>query len=70
MNGASVCDIPLEGQDFKVSKVSWNPDGRSILIQDKNNLLIAYPHFTFLEEKQQDEDYDEEPEEEEEKVEE
>lgn len=50
INGASVCDIPLEGQDFNVTRVKWNPDGKSILIQDRSNLLIAYPHFTFLEE--------------------
>ena len=53
VNGASVCDIPLEGEDFNVGKVKWNPDGKSILIQDKTNLLIAYPHFTFLEENQE-----------------
>jgi len=59
VNGASVCDIPLEGQEFKVSKVRWNPDGKSILIQDRSNLLIAYPHFTFLEEQHEGENDEE-----------
>jgi len=77
VNGASVCDIPLEGQNneiqnkygvkqkeksqiFKVNKVKWNPDGKSILIQDKSNLLVAYPHFTFLEEQQPEGEYNQE----------
>ena len=50
INGASVWDIPIEDKDFNVNKVKWNPDGRSIMIQDRSNLLIAYPHFTFLQE--------------------
>ena len=58
MNGASVCDIPLEGKEFNVNKIKWNPDGRSILVQDKNNLVIAYPHFTFLQEAEQEDEYE------------
>jgi len=74
VNGASVCDIPLEGQnegqtsyntkqkekslDFKVNKVKWNPDGKSILIQDRSHLLVAYPHFTFLQEQAQEGEFD------------
>ena len=47
-NGASVWDVPIEDKDFNVDKVKWNPDGKSILIQDRSHLLVAYPHFTFL----------------------
>lgn len=64
VNGASVCDIPLEGQDFNVNKVKWNPDGKSILVLDRSNLLVAYPHFTFLEEQQPEGEYDDDDEEE------
>lgn len=60
INGASVCDIPLERQDFNVNKVKWNPDGKSILVLDRSNLLVAYPHFTFLEEQQPEGEYDDE----------
>jgi hypothetical protein len=30
------------------------------MIQDRSSLLIAYPHFTFLEENKQDDDVEEE----------
>ena len=35
LGGASVCDIPLETSDFGVNKVKWNPNGKSILLNDK-----------------------------------
>ena len=49
LSGASVCDIPQDSKEFNVNKVMWNPSGKSLIVMDKNNMLVAYPHFTFLE---------------------
>ena len=41
--GASVCDLPQENKDLKVMKIIWNPDGRNMVLIDRNQLLVAYP---------------------------
>jgi WD40 repeat protein len=46
--GASVCEVPLESKDFKVSKFKWSDDGTALLIIDKNKCMIAYPKFDIL----------------------
>ena len=53
--GASVCEVPLESKDFKVSKIKWSSDGASIVIHDKNRFMIALPKFEFAD--QNDEAY-------------
>lgn len=47
--GASVCEVPLESKDFKVTKVKWTPDGTALVISDKNRFMMAYPKFNLLE---------------------
>ena len=47
--GASVCEVPLESKDFKVNKIKWSQDGSSLIISDKNRLMIAYPKFELVE---------------------
>jgi WD40 repeat protein len=47
--GASVCEVPLESKDFKVTKIKWTPDGSGIVISDKNRFMVAYPKFDLLE---------------------
>ena len=56
LEGASVCDVPLENKDFKVMKLKWSPSGDCLLLMDKNRLLVAYPQFELLE-NPDDEDY-------------
>lgn len=48
LEGASVCDVPLESKDFHVNKIKWSADGQSMLLLDKNNLQVAYPKFELL----------------------
>ena len=46
--GASVCEVPLESKDFKVTRVKWSADGSSLLIADKNRFMVAYPKFHMM----------------------
>ena len=50
-SGASVCDIPIEtDKNFDVNRIRWNTNGKSLVVSDKRNqAVIAYPHFSFLE---------------------
>jgi WD40 repeat protein len=43
IEGASICDIPLEDHEFNVQRVKWNPDGRDLALFDRGKMLIAYP---------------------------
>jgi len=49
MGGASVCDIPADSgatKEFNVSKIKWNPNGKSIVVADKSTqMMVAYPHL-------------------------
>lgn len=47
--GASVCDIPHENNDFKVFKIKWAPDGNSMVLMDKGSALLVYPRFELME---------------------
>jgi len=51
--GASVCDIPIENRQFNVQKIQWNPEGDSILLGDKGELLMAYPQFEFFDDEEE-----------------
>lgn len=46
--GASVCDIPFESKNFAVNKIDWSKDGTTLLLFDKNDVVIAYPPPEFL----------------------
>lgn len=49
MEGASVCDVPVDGDEFKVMKINWSEDGKSIILSDKNAAIVVYPRFEILE---------------------
>lgn len=54
-DGASVCDVPVYyKRDFCVNKLSWSKDGNSILLTDKNEVVLVYPQFEYMEEAEED----------------
>ena len=40
---ASVCQVPVNKENFSVQQVTWNPNGRSFAALDKNGLVFVYP---------------------------
>jgi hypothetical protein len=41
--GCSIVDVPLQaGQAFNVRKLEWSPDGKCILLMDKNKFCCCY----------------------------
>ena len=42
--------LNLPTDNFNFSKMTWNEDGQSILIQDKNKMFIAYSDIEELNE--------------------
>lgn len=44
--GSSVCDMPFE--DFCAFSVEWSSDGQSLLVEYKNNFVVAYPQLEDL----------------------
>jgi hypothetical protein len=49
LEGASVCDVPVDNDEFKVMKVKWAKDGKSLILMDKNAAIVVYPRFEILE---------------------
>lgn len=46
--GASVCQIPIERDNFEVGSLKWNPNGSSFAVEDKLGLVFAYPSPSFF----------------------
>ena len=40
---ASVCQVPVNKDNFNVYSVQWNPNGKSFAALDKNGLVFVYP---------------------------
>eukprot|EP01017_Pseudomicrothorax_dubius_P017187 TRINITY_DN1948_c0_g1_i3.p1 TRINITY_DN1948_c0_g1~~TRINITY_DN1948_c0_g1_i3.p1 ORF type:complete len:296 (+),score=47.60 TRINITY_DN1948_c0_g1_i3:667-1554(+) len=47
LEGASVCDVPYEGKSFCVNRLDWSTDSKTLLLFDKNEIVIAYPPAEF-----------------------
>jgi WD40 repeat protein len=47
---ASVCQVPVNKDNFSVYQVLWNPNGKSFASLDKNGLVFVYPQISFYEE--------------------
>jgi WD40 repeat protein len=47
---ASLCQIPVNKDNFCVQQVVWNPNGRSFTAMDKNGLVFVYPQISFYDE--------------------
>jgi WD40 repeat protein len=41
--GASICEVPINKQNFNVNEINWNPNGKSFVAKDKNGLVFVYP---------------------------
>ena len=46
--GASVCTIPIESKEFAVQRIDWNPNGKSLILVDKQRLTVACPQADFF----------------------
>ncbi|CDW84361.1 wd repeat-containing protein wrap73 [Stylonychia lemnae] len=47
---ASVCQVPVNKENFSVHHTSWNPNGKSFAALDKNGLVFVYPQIQFYDE--------------------
>ena len=50
IKGASICQVPVNKDNFTVQKVEWNPNGKSFAALDKNGLVFVYPQISFFDE--------------------
>jgi WD40 repeat protein len=48
MDGASICDVPIDSDDFCVRKVRWNSKGKCLALLDNEQAILAYPQPDFL----------------------
>lgn len=44
---ASVCQVPVNKDNFSVHSTCWNPNGKSFAALDKNGLVFVYPQISF-----------------------
>jgi WD40 repeat protein len=47
---ASVCQVPVNKENFSVHATQWNPNGKSFAALDKNGLVFVYPQISFFDE--------------------
>lgn len=40
---ASICQVPVNKENFSVHEQVWNPNGKSFAALDKNGLVFVYP---------------------------
>jgi WD40 repeat protein len=49
--GASVCQVPVNKQNFSVNEIVWNPNAKNFAALDTNGLVFVYPQLEFFYEK-------------------
>jgi len=47
---ASVCNVPVNKENFSVHSTLWNPNGKCFVAMDKNGLVFVYPQISFFDE--------------------
>jgi WD40 repeat protein len=52
LKGASICNVPVNKENFTVSSVEWNPNGKSFAALDKGGLVFVYPSINFYDEQE------------------
>lgn len=50
LKGASICNVPVNKENFTVNSIEWNPNGKSFAALDKGGLVFVYPSINFYDE--------------------